>query len=270
MAAVQKTAISYITFHIPVGLYTATQDTDIHFNQLCKEDGSRVKYKKVCAHCGKEVKQEDIVKGFEYAKDQYVIVTDAEFEKAKTKKDKIITIEYFTKLRTIPPEYFDKAYHLTTELAGNKAYELLRKVMYNKKVVAIAKTVIGQSEKLLALIPTKNEILMQTLFYSDEIKEIPKEINHPEIGEKEMELAELLIDASIKNFEPTEFRDEYQERLKEIIAAKIDGKEIMQAPSREEPSNVLSLMDQLTGSLQQLQDAKKPAKKPRGRKATSA
>ena len=111
MAVSHRGAISFGMVHIPVGLYTATQDVDIHFNQLCKEDGSRVKYKKVCANCGKEVSAKDIVKGFEYEKGKYVTLTDDDFEQAKTEKDKTIHILHFTNLSNIRPVYYDKTYH---------------------------------------------------------------------------------------------------------------------------------------------------------------
>ena len=108
MAVSHRGAISFGLVHIPVGLYTATQDNDIHFNQLCREDGSRIKYKKVCASCGKEVSAKDIVKGFEYDKDKFVIMTDEDFEKAKSEKDKTIHILHFTDLNAIRPIFMIK------------------------------------------------------------------------------------------------------------------------------------------------------------------
>lgn len=151
MPAAHKGAISFGLVHIPIALHTATQDNDIHFNQLCKEDGSRIKYKKVCAHCGKEVGTSDIVKGFEYSPGEYVIMSESDFEKAKTEKDKTIQILHFTDIHNIRPIFFDKTYHAIVEAGGDKAYELLRKAMLEEGKVAIAKTVMGQSEKLLCL-----------------------------------------------------------------------------------------------------------------------
>lgn len=161
MAVSHRGAISFGLVHIPVGLYTATQDNDIHFNQLCREDGSRVKYKKVCASCGKEISSKDIVKGFEYDKDKFVIMTDEDFEKAKSEKDKTIHILHFTDLNSIRPIYYDKTYHAVPEAGGDKAFELLRKAMKDENKVAIAKTVMGTKEKLLTLIPTDDGILIE-------------------------------------------------------------------------------------------------------------
>lgn len=263
MAAAHKGAISFGLVHIPVALHTATQDNDIHFNQLCKEDGSRVKYKKVCANCGKEVGATDIIKGFEFAPGQYVTMTDADFEKAKTPKDRTIQILHFADLHSIRPIFFDKTYHAIPEAGGDKAYELLRQAMIDEGKVAIAKTVMGQTEKLLALIPTQAGILIETLFYYDEIKAMPKEPLHPQLSDAELGMAKTLINSMVKEFEPQLYHDEYQSRLRQIIEAKINGQEIVAAPA-ENNTNIIDIMDALQRSIEQANG--KPAPKRRGRK----
>ena len=162
MPATMKGAISFGLLHVPISLHTATQDNDIRFHQLCREDGSRVKYKKVCASCGKEVSGDGIVKGFEIEPGRYVTLTDDDFEKAKAEKDRTIHILHFADLQDIRPIYFDKTYHTIPESGGDKAYELLRRCMLEEHAVAIAKGVIGQSEHLMALIPTDTGILTET------------------------------------------------------------------------------------------------------------
>lgn len=260
MAVAHRGAISFGLVHIPVGLYTATQDNDIHFNQLCKEDGSRVKYKKVCAHCGKEISQKDIVKGFEYEKGKYVVMTEEDFEKAKTEKDRTIHILHFTDLENIRPIYYDKTYHALPEGGGDKAFELLRTAMLEEGKVAVAKTVIGTKEKLLALIPTSTGILIETMFYADEIRQAPKEPAKPDIPEAELKMAKTLIGTMVKDFEPELYHDEYQSRLWEIINGKIQGKEIV-TPKEEQPDNIIDLMDALKRSLDQAQGEKKTRRK---------
>lgn len=250
MPAVHKGAISFGLVHIPVAFHTATQDNDIHFNQLCKEDGSRVKYKKVCASCGKEVGPNDIVKGFEFTPGQYVTMSDADFESAKTEKDKTIQILHFTDLKNIRPIFYDKTYHAVVEAGGDKAYELLRKAMLEEGKVAIAKTVMGHSEKLLCLIPTEKGLLVETLFFADEVKEIPKEAAHTEPSQQELDMAKMLINSMDKAFEPELYHDEYQARLRQIIEAKINGQEIVQTPA-EQPDNIINLMEALQASLKQ-------------------
>ena len=259
MAAAFKGAISFGLVHIPVSLYTATQDNDIHFNQLCKDDKSRIKYKKVCAHCGKEVTASDIVKGFEYEKGKYVIVTEDDFEKAKSEKDRGIHILHFTDLNSIRPIYYDKTYHAVPETGGGKAFELLRCAMKEEGKVAVAKTVMGTQEKLLALIPTDTGILIETMFFADEVKETPKETGNQEINGTELQMAITLINAMVKDFEPELYHDEYQKKLKEIIEKKIAGKEIA-SPAEETPSNVINIMDALKASIEQANKKPEPEK----------
>lgn len=249
MAVSHRGAISFGLVHIPVGLYTATQDNDIHFNQICKEDGSRVKYKKVCSGCGKEVGPNDIVKGFEYEKGKYVTLTNDDFEKAKTEKDKTINILHFAELSSIRPVYYDKTYHAVPEKGGEKAYELLRKAMQEEQKVGVAKTVLGTKEKLLALIPTEEDILVETMFFADEIKDSPKQIEHPEVNAAELQMAKTLISAMVKEFEPKEYKDEYREKLWEIINNKIQGKQTV-AP-QETVVSVIDLMEALKQSVAQ-------------------
>ncbi len=248
MAVSHRGAISFGMVHIPVGLYTATQDNDIHFNQLCKEDGSRIKYKKVCANCGKEVTAEGIIKGFEYEPGKYVTMTDDDFEKAKTEKDKTIHILHFTDLHAIRPIYYEKTYHAIPEQGGDKAFELLRRAMKDEGKVAIAKTVLGTKEKLLALIPTDEGILVETLLFADEVKAAPKELAHPEVSEAELTMAKTLVGAMVQEFHPHAYKDEYQARLWEIINQKIQGKEIT-IPKESGMATVIDIMEALKQSL---------------------
>ena len=248
MAVSHRGAISFGMVYIPVGLYTATQDNDIHFNQLCKEDGSRVKYKKICSGCGKEIGAGDIIKGFEYEKGKYVTLSDDDFEKAKSEKDKTIHILHFTDLQNIRPIFFEKTYRAVPEQGGDKAFELLRRAMKEEGKVAVAKTVMGTKEKLLALLPTEDGILVETLFFADEVKAAPRETGHPEIKKAELTMAKSLIKAMVQPFEPEQYHDEYQAKLWEIINRKIQGQEIIAAPDTVQV-NVIDIMEALKQSL---------------------
>jgi len=141
-----KSAISFGLVHIPISLHNATQDNDISFNQLHVKDHSRIRYKKVCGHCGKEVADGDIIKGYEYDKDKYVEISDEDIEKIKTQKDRTIQILHFAQLNQISPVYYEKTYHAVPELGGEKAFELLRSAMMEEQKIAIAKTVLGTKE----------------------------------------------------------------------------------------------------------------------------
>jgi len=257
-----KGAISFGLVHIPVGMYKATQDNDIRFNQLCKEDHSRIQYKKICSGCKKEVTAEGIVKGFRYSDsdDDYVIMTDDDFEKAKSEKDRGIHILHFTDLKNVPPIYYDQSYHIAPEVGGDKAFALLRQAMLDEKKIAIAKTVIGSSGKLLVIMPTNEGMLIETMFYEDEIREIPKSIT-TEVNDSELKVAKQLINSMVQDFDPSLYKDEYQVRLREIIESKIEGKEVVSATPSEAP-NIIDLMEALQASLKE-EKGKKPAGKTR-------
>lgn len=248
MAVAHKGSISMGLVLIPVGLYRTTTDNDIHFNQLDKESKSRIKYKKYCVHCNKEVKSEDIIKGYEYEKDKYVIMTDEELEKIKTKKDKTIHIIQFASMSEVNPIYFEKDYYGIPEAGAEKAFELLRQSMLSTRRVAIAKTVMGTKEKLIVLYPREDGMIVKTLFYYDEVVPIPREVPPMQVDENELQMAKMLIENMTKPFVPSAFRDDYQARLREAIMDKIQGKEIVTADNSE-PNNVINLMEALQKSL---------------------
>lgn len=254
----RKSVITFGMVAIPIAMYTATQDNDIHFNQLHKEDNSRIRYKKTCAHCGREVNTGDIVKGFEYDKGRYVVVTDDEIEKIKTEKEKSIQILHFAQLNQISPVYYEKTYQAAPETGGEKAFELLRSALMGEQKIAIGKTVMGTKDTLMAIIPREEGILISTMFYADEIKELQKPYKKPEVSEQEMGMAKLLINSMDTPFEPAKYKDEYQERLRALIETKISGKEVIAA----EPDNtvkVIDLMEALKASVEKAQKEKETA-----------
>ena len=248
MAAAHKGSISMSMVLIPIGLYKTTVDNDIHFNQLEKESKARIKYKKYCSHCGKEVAPSDIIRGYEYEKDKYVVMTDDELERIKTRKDKTIHILQFAKISEVDMIYYEKDYYAIPEAGAEKAFELLRQSLLSEKKVAIAKTVMGTNEKLLVLYPMKDGLIVKTLFYEDEIAAIPKQIPKMKLDEKELEMARLLIQNMTRPFDAAQYRDEYQTRLREAIMKKIQGQEIVTADNGA-PDNVIDLMEALQKSI---------------------
>lgn len=260
MAVAQKGAITFGLVYIPVELYTATQDNNIRFNQLEKNTHRRIKYKKVADGDDKELKPQDIVKGYQFEKDQYVVVTDEELENIKTEKDRSIQILQFTDQCTIPPIYYDKPYYVVSQKGGEKAYELLCKAMQEAGKVAIDKTVLGQSETMLALMPSDFSILLVTLNYYDEIREVPKDIPHTKAGEPEMEIALNLIKSMVKPFEPEKYKDEFQERLRDLISKKMEGV-ALETPKAEKQGRITDLMEALAASLEQTKPKKSSRKK---------
>lgn len=253
MAAAHKGAISFGLVHIPIQLYRTTRDNDISFHQLCKDTHERVRYKKYCPHCKKELTSKDIVKGYQYEKDQYVIMSDDELERIKTEKDKTIHILQFTKPEEIPDIYYEKNYYAVADRYAMKAYELLRKSMYALGVVAIAKTVITTKETLLALCPMEKGILVKTLFYQDEILEMPQEEAKPKLNKNEIDMAKQLIKSMTKNYDPNIYFDEYQARLKKALEEKIQGHEIVHPAVKDAGETPIDLMEALKQSVAAMQ-----------------
>ncbi|MGI5971109.1 MAG: Ku protein [Oscillospiraceae bacterium] len=254
----RKSVISFGLVAIPIAMYTATQDSDIHFNQLHKEDSSRIRYKKTCAHCGRELGAEDIVRGFEYEKNRYVVITDEEIEKIKTEKEKAIQILHFANLNQISPVYYEKTYQAVPEAGGEKAFELLRAALMAEQKIAIGKTVMGTKDTLMAIIPREDAVLISTMFYADDIRELQKQYAKPEISEAELKMAKTLIESMDTPFDPSKYKDEYQSRLRELIEAKISGREIVAAES-EDKGKVISLMDALKASVEKAKKERETA-----------
>ncbi len=255
MAVSHKSVISFGLVAIPVALYTATQDNDIHLNQLHGEDSQRIRYKKTCAHCGKELSPNDIIKGYQYDRDRYVVITDDELEKIKSEKDKSIQILHFAKLDQISPVYYDKTYQAIPEPGGEKAFELLRAALMSQQKIAIGRTVLGTKDTLMAILPREDGMLICTMFYADDIKALQKTYSRPQPNEQELNMAKVLIDSMDTPFDPAAYSDQYQDKLRALIEAKVAGKEVVAAKS-ESTGNIIDLMDALKASVDKAKSEK--------------
>ena len=271
MAYSYKGSISFGLVYIPVALHNSIKQNDIGFNMIDKKTMSRVRYKKTCEDCeNREVKQEDIVKGFEYEEGKYVIFEEKDFEKIKTKKDKNITIEQFVELSEVDPIYFDKPYYVVPT-GAEKAYAVLLTAMEQSGKAAIAKTVLGTKETLVMIRAKDGQMLLNTLFFADEVVKNPAK----EVTEKgnaaELKMAQTIIESMTGKFEPEQYKDEYREKVQEAIEKKIAGKEIA-APKEKNFGTVSNLMEALTKSLELTKKPKAkttpvkrtPAKKKKG------
>ena len=250
MAYSYKGAITFGLVYIPITLLTSIKQNDIGFNMIEKKTMSRVKYKKTCVDCNnKEVKNEDIVKGYQYEKGKYVIFTDKDFEKIKSPKDKNISIIQFVDLAEVDPIYFDKAYYVNPT-GADKAFGVLLEAMEKQNKAGIAKTVLGTKETIVLLRAKNGHMLANTLFFYNEVQK-PPAIKKSKVDKKEFELAVNLINQMTERFEIDRFKDEYNEKLKKAIKRKIAGNEIIKADENEKPANVINLMDALQKSLKQ-------------------
>ncbi len=248
MAYSYKGAITFGLVYIPISLSLCIKEHDIGFNMLEKKTKSRVKYKKTCVDCDdKVVKNEDIVKGYQYEKGKYVIFSDEDFEKIKTPKDKNITIEQFVNLSEIDPVYFDKAYYVKPT-GADKAYQVLLKAMESEKKAGIAKTVLGTKETLLLLHAKNGKMIANTLYFQSEIQTAP-EVAKAKLSKQELSLAKNLISQMTKKFEPEKYKDEYYVKLQKAIKRKIAGNEIVEEKQEKEQVKIINLMEALQKSL---------------------
>lgn len=248
MAYSYKGAIAFGLVYIPINLMLSIKENDIGFNMLEKKTKSRVKYKKTCIDCNdKEVKNEDIVKGYQYEKGKYVIFTDEDFEKIKTNKDKNITIEQFVNLDEIDPIYYDKAYYVKP-IGTSKAYNVLLKAMESEKKAGIAKTVLGTKETLLVLRVKNGTMLVNTLYFYNEVVK-PPVIEKSKVTKQELDLAKNLINQMSYKFEIEKYKDEYNAKLLKAIKRKIAGNEIVESKEEKETTKLIDLMDALQKSI---------------------
>lgn len=244
-----KGSISFGLIYIPISLYVATRKESIGFNMLHKDCHTRIHYKKVCDYCDEEVKSSDIVKGYNYEDDKYVVFTNDDFEKMKTPKDKNIHILQFVDMKEIDPVFYEKSYHIVPN-GGEKAYELLKKALSETNKVGIAKVVFGTKETLVALRVAHDKMILNTLYFVNEINSVQVPYMNIDLKQAEVDLAKQLIMQMVEPFSPEKFHDEYLEKMKIAIEQKIQGKEIS-VPKEKEEKNIINLMDALQESLKQ-------------------
>jgi DNA end-binding protein Ku len=242
----KKTSISFGLVNIPVQINPIIKNNDISFNQLHKKCGSRIKYVKYCPHCKKEVKQTDIVKGYEYEDNEYITLTNEEFDNLKSEDEKTIEVVGFVDLKEIDPVYFEKSYVVETN-SKSKAYTLFKDALLKTKKVALAKTVIGTKFYYVILRLSENMIVMNTLYFFEEVN-MPDAATDTKYTKKELDLAIELVNSLNMKFKPEELEDEYQNKIKDAIDLKIEGKNIKK-PKKKRETNIKDLMTALEMSL---------------------
>ena len=247
--SIWKGVITFGMVSIPVKLYPATQDKDVHFHLLHQSDHSRISFKRFCITEDQEVPQEELVKAYEVSKDQYVEITDEDLEKLPLPARHTIELAAFVKASEIDPIYYDTTYYLEPEETGLKPYALLIKVLEKKGVMGVATIAIRNKEALCALRPQDEALLLETLHYPDEIREREIELPNVLVNDRELAVASSLVDALAEPFEPARYRDRYREALLELIESKAAGREVV-VPEDGAVAPVGDLMAALRASIE--------------------
>ena len=254
--AIWSGSISFGLLNVPVKLYSAVSKQTVRFRELREGDGSRVKHKRVAETDGKEVPYEKIVKGYEYAPDQYVVLTKDELSDLEPQRSRAIEIQDFVDLDDIDPIYFEQPYFLGPDKGAERAYALLVQAMKDARKVAVARFVLRNKEHLAAIRPMDDVLTLTTMRFHDEVTS-PKDLDDvfedskPKKPEKkELEMATQLIESLTSDFKPNSYHDEYREELLDLLERKAAGKEVVSAPTEEpKPTKAPDLMAALEESL---------------------
>jgi DNA end-binding protein Ku len=252
-------AISFGLVNVPIKLYSAVSRKTVRFHQLNERTGNRIQQKRVDPSTGEEVAYDDIVKGYELTKDSYVVIRPDELEALDPEKSRTIDIEDFVDLSDIDPVYYDHPYYLVPDKGAGKAYGLLLGAMKESGKVAIARVVLRSKEQLVAIRPAGDVLMMETMIFHDEvvppdeIEDLP-DAQDLKASERELKMAQQLIDSLSSEFEPDRYHDEYREKVLELVERKAQGEEIAVQAEAPEPTKVPDLMAALEASLAAVRD----------------
>ncbi len=247
--AIWKGVISFGMVSIPIRLFPATESKDIGFRQLRRNTNTRVRMLRWDPVEEQEVPYDEIVKGYEYAKDRYVVLDDEDLEKLPLPTKHTIELTAFVEESDIDPVHYEKSYYLAPEDAGIKPYSLLIRAMQAKGLIAIAKVAIRTKERLCALRARGDQLILETLYYPDEIRDPGEAAAVDEVSEEEMEMARALIEMLEEPFDPEKYKDQYREALMTIINAKLEGQEVA-TPEAAAPQPAVDLMAALRASVE--------------------
>ncbi len=273
--AIWSGAINFGLVTIPVKLFTAVKTDELSFNLLHAKDEGRVKYERICSVDGKPVPWDEIVKGYEFEKGQYVVITDEDFARVNPAATQSVDILEFVELEKISPMFFDKPYYLEPTKQGRHAYALLREALSTTNRVAIARVVIRTKEYIAAVKPIDDALVLELMHWANEII-APSTLDIPDrekLPEKEMKMARMLIDTmSVDEFDPEKFNNAYRDELMAMIEARAAGKELPKAKKPPARSKVVNLMDVLAKSLEESKKRRTSVEKPasKRRKTTAA
>jgi DNA end-binding protein Ku len=254
MRAIWKGSISFGLVNIPIALYPATRKEELKFRLLRAKDHSPVNYKRVAAKDGKEVPWDEIVKGYEYEKGKFVVLSDKDFQRVDLEATQTVDIQDFVDLDEIDPMYFYKPYYLEPQKGGDKAYTLLREALSDGKKVGIAKVVIKTRQYLAGVKALKDALVLELMHFAEELADAGK-LNVPKkttVGKREKDMAEALVKSMTSKWDPEKYKDDYREALMEVIEEKVEsgGEELEDKPKEKKtPTKVIDLVAVLQESL---------------------
>jgi DNA end-binding protein Ku len=274
MRTIWNGSINFGLVNIPIGLAVAQQRKDVSFRTLHRECGTPIKQKRWCPFHERDVEADELVKGWEFAKGQFIMVEESDLEAVALTRSQSIDINRFVDLDEVDPIYFDRAYYLSPAEsdAQRRPYVLLLRAMQEANVAAIGKFVLWGKENLCLIRPLGESLALELLYYAEDIRdrqEIDDAVGETEVQEAELEMARQLVASLVGEFDPEEFENEYRGELRAMLEAKLAGEEIV-APEQPAPAPVVDLMDALKESVAQAQKQKAPAKKPAARKKRAA
>lgn len=255
--AMWRGIISFGMVAIPVSLYKATESKSISFNQLHRPCKSRIEEKRWCPVCNREVPWDELEKGYQYAKDQYVVLSDEDLSKIPLPSKGAIEVQEFVQTDQIEPVYFDQSYYAEPDKMAAKPYALLLEALKAKGVIAIGTVALRNKERMCALRPFGGLLMLETLLYPEEIRVSPNERQvNANPSKQELGMASDLIDMMVRDFDPEHYQDRYRQAVEAVIESKVEGREIVQQMPKR-PAQVVDLMEALKASLEQARTAKK-------------
>lgn len=246
-------AIGFGMVNIPIKLYSATSSKSFSFHQLHNECQTRIKELRWCPTCDRKVEWEEISKGFEYAKGQYVILTDEDFEQLPLPSKNLIDVQAFVDASDVDPIYFEKTYYIEPETSAKRPYALFSEALKGKNKLAIARIAMRSRERLCALRISEDRLLLSTLLWQDELRldEAP-EIPDTRVSKQELSMAYSLIDLLSKDFAPEDYEDHYRDALQKIIDAKVEGEPIEEEKPAKKDKKVVNLFEALKASVEKM------------------
>ncbi|AJS61451.1 DNA repair protein [Paenibacillus sp. IHBB 10380] len=269
MHTLWKGALSFGLVHLPIKMHAATEDKDITMRQIHRTCGSPISLLKSCTQCNQDIVTQDLVKGYEYQKNQYILFDKEELDQLLPELNKEIKIMDFVNIDEIDPIYFQKTYYLSPDNRADRSYTLLMEALKTTSKIGICKVSIRSKSSLGAIRVVNNCLVLETLYYFDEIRpiqDVPNVLINPVVDPKELAMAQSIVQLLSAEFEPTKYQDDYRNQLNDAINKKIQGEQI-QYTVIQQKNNVVDLMTALQASIEALNNStSKKTIKPKGKR----